>query len=1058
MLNQNEKVSKRDEIIQQIKKAGNTTNIPLKAIITLLPTGEIKEINPSAKKILKTGFLHLLKVSGSIYPLIPTSQLSIFNEQLQEVLSSGITNSEKLYIGEKSKYHLSLVPVFDKQGNSVLVNILISPVLQLPPKIQIKSRNFNLVHPVGPLKTNEEVVKIAPNITTFNNYEEEQKFIHRLLRALGKTSGHRKSLQKTIRMMAEFFGFSVAEAWEVGFDKENIRKVAEFYKNKGEVWDNNKGFFKKNLGLPGITWKSKKSQIWPDLQNEKRFQRLDSIRGSEIFMGVGVPVILKNEVITVLVFFGAKDKVQINLKKILERVAIQLATEVKRKMTENQLNNMFEFSPNLIAVIGIDGYLKKVNPAFFKIFGYTEDELLKTRFTEFLHPDEKGNTYERLKEVAGGLVPRPFQNRCLSKSGEWRWISWTPSDLIEEEGIVHLFGIDITPIKTLNLELLQYRNLIESLNDGVVFISLDPERVILNSAFKKIVGFPQDREYSRSDLEKLYGNKKTARRIFSTLLAGDYFEGDVQLKSKGGEMLDFNLRGGPVLSEKGELIAVFGLHTDISERKRYETSLKAYGNRITNILESITDGFFSLNNDWEVTYWNKEAENLALVKRETIINENIWNHLPEAKKLLFYTKFNEAKDKNVKVGFEEYFELLGKWFDLSAYPGKEGLSVYFRDVTEKKKIDEQIRIAKERYDLVARATREAVYDWNILENHLEWSDVYYNIYDYDKTGKFETLENWEKNLHPEDREEVVDHLMKCVNSTKVKWEREYRLIKKNKQIASVLERGFIVRDETGQAVRMIGALQDITEIKQNEIALEELNFQLQKHAGDLAVSNAELEQFAYIASHDLQEPLRMVTSFLTQLQRKYNDQLDDKARQYIHFATDGAVRMRQIILDLLEYSRVGKLDYNFEKIDLNVMLQEISQLHKNLILERSATIKYDNLPVINAAVTPLQRVLSNLITNSIKYNQEKPIIQIRALEKPKHWQIDLKDNGIGIDKQFQEKIFIIFQRLHSREQYSGTGMGLAICKKIIENHGGKIWVTSKEGAGSTFHFTILKQF
>ncbi len=233
-----------------------------------------------------------------------------------------------------------------------------------------------------------------------------------------------------------------------------------------------------------------------------------------------------------------------------------------------------------------------------------------------------------------------------------------------------------------------------------------------------------------------------------------------------------------------------------------------------------------------------------------------------------------------------------------------------------------------------------------------------------------------------------------------------------------------------------------------------------KRAQDLKISNQELEQFAYIASHDLQEPLRMVTSFLGQLKKKYEDQLDDKAQQYIYFATDGAVRMRQIILDLLEYSRVGRLNYQMENIDLNVLLEEIILLHQNAISETKAKINYCQLPIIKAAKTPLLRVLSNLISNALKYQKENniPEIEIKVKETAEMWEFIVSDNGIGINSQFFDKIFIIFQRLHAKENYSGTGIGLAISKKIIENHGGDIWLESDEGIGSKFHFTIKKQF
>jgi signal transduction histidine kinase/ligand-binding sensor domain-containing protein len=227
----------------------------------------------------------------------------------------------------------------------------------------------------------------------------------------------------------------------------------------------------------------------------------------------------------------------------------------------------------------------------------------------------------------------------------------------------------------------------------------------------------------------------------------------------------------------------------------------------------------------------------------------------------------------------------------------------------------------------------------------------------------------------------------------------------------------------------------------------------------LLLINKELEQFAYVASHDLQEPLRMVTSYLTLLDRKYGNIIDDKGKQYIHFSVDGARRMRQIILDLLEYSRVGRDESNCEDIDLNILVKDIESLFQIQIKEKNAIIRYNNLPVVNGYKVPLRQAFQNLISNALKYsNKDRDTeIKITATELSGFWEFAVIDNGIGIDKQYFDKVFILFQRLHNKDEFSGTGIGLAVTKKIIENMGGKIWVESEEGKGCTFFFTLSKQ-
>jgi PAS domain S-box-containing protein len=267
-----------------------------------------------------------------------------------------------------------------------------------------------------------------------------------------------------------------------------------------------------------------------------------------------------------------------------------------------------------------------------------------------------------------------------------------------------------------------------------------------------------------------------------------------------------------------------------------------------------------------------------------------------------------------------------------------------------------------------------------------------------------------------------------------------------------------VADANGWFTHWISIERDVTERVLSEIKLKELNKHLQKQAQQLKASNEELEQFAYVASHDLQEPLRMVTGFLSQLEKKYNNLIDENGRKYIYYAVDGAKRMQQIILDLLEYSRVGQAGDKLEKIDLNEMIREVEALLKKKIQEKSATIEVAELPVIYAAKSPIRQVFQNLIGNALKYSKADVAVKINiaVTELNDHWQFSISDNGIGISPEYFHKIFVIFQRLHNRDAYSGSGIGLAVTKKVIEKMGGTIWVESELDKGSSFYFTIGK--
>ncbi|KPV50200.1 hypothetical protein SE17_28345, partial [Kouleothrix aurantiaca] len=281
------------------------------------------------------------------------------------------------------------------------------------------------------------------------------------------------------------------------------------------------------------------------------------------------------------------------------------------------------------------------------------------------------------------------------------------------------------------------------------------------------------------------------------------------------------------------------------------------------------------------------------------------------------------------------------------------------------------------------------------------------------------------------------------------WKGEVVHYRNNGAPLNVLSSVAQLKDASGKLIGLVLVNRDITERKRIEMALRAQTQELQR-------SNADLEQFAYIASHDLQEPLRMVASYTELLRERYAGQLDARADKFINYAVDGARRMQLLVNDLLSYSRIGTQGKPFEPTDTEFILKRVLSSIALKIRETDAQIAFGHLPVVPADPIQIGQLFQNLISNAIKFRgNDAPRITVAAHQLGGGmWQFSVADNGIGIDSEYAQRIFQIFQRLHERATYPGSGIGLAIAKKIVERHGGKIWFESEAGHGATFHFTL----
>lgn len=368
------------------------------------------------------------------------------------------------------------------------------------------------------------------------------------------------------------------------------------------------------------------------------------------------------------------------------------------------------------------------------------------------------------------------------------------------------------------------------------------------------------------------------------------------------------------------------------------------------------------------------------------------------------------------------------------------------DVSEQKRAEEALRGSEQRYRSFVEASAQAVWTTN-PRGEVEMDIPAWQALTGQTTDEAHGF-GWMDAIRAEDRPRVAEAWRKAFDSGGL-YEVEYLLKRHDGQWRDILARGVPVLAPDGSVREYVGTCIDITERKQAEESLRET-------AKELARSNKDLEQFAYVASHDLQEPLRMVAGYLQLLSERYQGKLDEKADKYIAYAVDGAERMSVLINDLLAYSRVNSRGEQFRETCADEALDFALKNLASAIEESGASIARDPLPLVRADKAQLRQLFQNLVGNAVKFRApDRPAaIHISARQEAGHWLFAVQDNGIGFDEKYQDKMFMIFQRLHSRAKYPGTGIGLAICKRIVERHGGRIWANGRPGQGATFYFTL----
>jgi PAS domain S-box-containing protein len=753
-------------------------------------------------------------------------------------------------------------------------------------------------------------------------------------------------------------------------------------------------------------------------------------------------------------------------------------SDLKFKNNEKLINNHYNMDllsilKDAVIITDENFMITYWNPASEEIYGWNSSEVLgkmaqKVLRTKFIGTDES-KISEDLKNN-GSYEDDVLQ---LTKKNFPLYISTKIVTIKDGNGVIKGYisiNRDMTTNKNTEKKLKRSYNIlnsiIENTTDLIYLKNLSGNYIMANSALTEMVGKPLSEIMGRNDWE-LFSSKdadlitKEDKEIIENSKTITYEE--TLYSHKEGKIRNYLTTKGPYRGYDDRILGIFGIGRDITHLKSAEKNLIKSEEKYRTLFETMMLGVVYQDCKGKITAMNSAAEKIMGYTLEEIhgrsSSDPIWQSIHEDG-----SKFR-GEDHPSMVALETGSEVDGvvmgikhpadkdyRWLKIHAVPQfhkgeKNPYQVYttFNDITIEKNAKSKLRNSEKQYRSLFNKITEGFALHEIVCNK-DGEPVDYRFIDINPA--FEELTGLKK-------ADVIGKLKsEVIPEDTVDWVKIYGPVALEgisihfDEYSAALNKHYDVLSFSPAQNQFAVLFTDIT----NRKAIED---QLKETLHQLELSNSELEQFTYITSHDLKEPLRMITSFLQLLQRRYQDKLDADANEFIGYAVDGAIRLHELIDDLMAYSRVNNRRTELDYVDMNEVLGIVENNLDILIKENNAVITSDDLPVLKADKTQMIQLLQNLISNSLKYRSDNyPVIKISAKNDGIRWIFGVEDNGIGIEKEYSDRIFKIFQKLHGTQKYDGTGIGLSISKRIVEKHGGTIWVDTDMVKGTKFNFSI----